>query len=694
MVKNKDSLKQLQQKVSSNGMGQLNSSDLSMPDFSSYPLGNTVEDKQTIFRFFSPRSEQVTLIIYREYSDSKPRSFNMVRAQDDIWSLKVKENLTGCFYAFKITAPQGLDHFLYTDKPVADPFCRMAATVNNYRQEPKSLIIEEERYDWEGDEYISIDDPRDLIIYECHLKDMTFDSSARCNSPGTYKGLVEPDQRGGIRHLKKLGVTAVELLPLNNFAYYEPPYNSVTPSGFQNTWNYYSTNYWGYMSSFYFVPETMYANNGTNKHGTLIGTSTDAIKECKDMVKELHREGIAVIMDVVYNHVSQYDQNPLKFMDLEYFFHIDNEGHLRSNSGTGNDLKTYQPISRQLIVESLKYWMEEFHIDGFRFDLANMIDRETIDIIREELLAINPNAILIAEPWGDGYNPTDFSDREWAAWNDQIRNGVKGSEPTKDRGFIFGEWQHGSSRQSLENFIRGTLISSDNGRFNHSTHSVNYLEAHDGYTLGDFIRIGLNPALNHQSIDDKKQLTKLTNEQNNIAKLAALYLFCSQGITMIHEGQEWARAKVISPENENDPDVGKIDHNSYEKDNDTNYLNYDEISLNKTLFEYYQGLIRLRKKSPALRKANPDDIKFHIYHDPLHITFSLYGNSSGDSYDYFISLNGNRHHKHEIVLPEGYWELISNQDTAGNATIAIASGSLIVDASSGVILRKLRDSVV
>jgi len=221
-----------------------------------------------------------------------------------------------------------------------------------------------------------------------------------------------------------------------------------------------------------------------------------------------------------------------------------------------------------------------------------------------------------------------------------------------------------------------------------------HLEAHDGYTLGDFIRIGLNPALNHQTIDDKKQLTKLTIEQSNIAKLAALYLFCSQGITMIHEGQEWARSKVIAPENENDPDVGKIDHNSYEKDNETNYLNYDEINLNQPLFEYYRGLINLRKKSPAFRKANPDDIEFHVYHDPLHITFSLYGTSSGDPYDYFISLNGNRQQKHNIVLPEGYWELIANQQTAGDSTLAITNGSLIVEASSGVILRKLRDSVV
>jgi len=663
------------------------------PDFSKFKLGNTVTEDFTVFRFFCPRAENVEVELFSSYEQEEGTRFEMLQDEEGIWNVEIYENLAGNWYGYRIDAPNGLSNFLYTDDLIADPFCRLATTTNTYQQYPKSKIIppEELSFDWEGDDFVTVEDPRDLIIYECHLKDMTFHKSAQSGKPGTYQGFVDPSQKGGIQHLKDLGINAVEFLPLQKFAYVEPPYNSITPEGFHNTWNPYSRNYWGYMTSFYFTPETIYATDGTTEHKNTVGTAPNSITEFKQMVKKLHGAGIAVIMDVVYNHVSQYDMNPLKFMDLEYFFHIDHEGNLRSNSGTGNDFKTHQPVSRQLIIDSLKYWVSEFHIDGFRFDLANMIDIDTVDQIRNELQQIHPDILLIAEPWGDGYNPQQFSDHDWAAWNDQIRNGVKGSDPVKDKGFIFGSWQHNTNRQSLENFFKGTLIEGENGRFQHSGHAVNYLEAHDGYTLGDFIRIGLNPENQHRQITDKKRFTKLSTRGLKTAKLAALYLFSSQGITMIHEGQEWARSKVIQPGDANDPYAGRLDHNSYEKDNPTNYLNFDEIEINKSLYEYYKGLIELRKTAPALRMADPADINFHVFNDPLHITFSINGASSGDEYDYFISLNANPDQRHHIDLPEGYWQLVANGKLAGTTPIISTCGSLLVDSISGVILRKLRD---
>jgi len=658
--------------------------------FTEYHLGYNPDGDKSIFRFFCPRATIVSLALYRQFDDKSPRTFEMLQDKDGIWNLAIYEELDYSHYGFLIDAPEDLSNFLYSEFPVADPFCKMATTVNNYQQYPKSLLLEEEPFDWQNDDFVPVEDPRDLIIYECHLKDMTQHPSARCNHKGTYSGFVEDNQRGGIQHLKDIGVNAVEFLPLQKFAYYEPPYNTVTPDGFNNIWNYYSKNYWGYMTSFYFVPETMYASDGTNQLEAVIGKQPTAIHEFKTMVRELHKQNIAVIMDVVYNHVSQYDLNPLKFIDLDYFFYIDHEGNLRSNSGTGNDFKTHKPIARKLIIDSLKYWMKKFHVDGFRFDLANMIDRETVDLIRKELTKINPDVILIAEPWGDGYNPNDFSKRGWAAWNDQIRNGVKGSDPAKDRGYIFGEWQHNTNRHALENFIRGTLASAENGRFQNPAHSVNYLEAHDGFTLGDFIRIGLNPTLSGKKVKDKNQITKLNERQLACAKLAALFLFCSQGITMIHEGQEWGRAKIIVDKNPDDPNVGTFDHNSYEKDNETNYLDFDEISLNQSLYNYYKQLIKFRKQTRAFRRAGPDDIVFHVFKDPLHLTFTLYGESSKDDYDYFISLNANPAQHHHIKLPEGFWELIVDDQQAKLSPVITTAGSFLVKPTSGVILRKLR----
>ena len=661
--------------------------------FSGYKLGYTLTDEYTVFRFFCPRADNAKVELFSSYEQEEGIKFDMLKDDDGIWNIAIYENLADKWYGYRIEAPDGLSNFLYTDDLVADPFCKLATTQNTYKQDPKSKIITPEKlsFNWNGDDFVNIEDPRDLIIYECHLKDMSIHKSAQCKKPGTYRGFIDPSQKGGIQHLKDLGVNAVEFLPLQKFSYYEPPYKSITPEGFHNTWNPYSKNYWGYMTSFFFCPETIYGTNGSNEHKKIVGKTVSSITEFKQIVKALHKADIAVFMDVVYNHVSQYDKNPLKFMDLEYFFHIDHEGNLRSNSGTGNDFKTYQPVARQLILESLKYWVSEFHVDGFRFDLANMIDIETIDTIRDELRQIHPGIQLIAEPWGDGYNPQQFSEHEWAAWNDQIRNGVKGSDPSKDKGFIFGEWQHNTNRQSLENFFRGTLINYENGRFQDSAHSVNYLEAHDGYTLADFIRIALNPKNQHKQITNIKEFTKLKGRQLKIAKLAALYLFSSQGITMIHEGQEWARSKVIQPEGVKDPDMGRVDHNSYEKDNPTNYLNFDEIAINKSLYKYYQGMIELRKNAPALRKAKHNSINFHVFNDPLHVTFSIDGTSCGDPYNYFISLNANPNQFHHIDLPDGYWELLVNGELAGTEPIISTCGSLLVDNTSGVILRKLRD---
>lgn len=660
--------------------------------FATWPMGCTVDDGMTVFRLFCPRAGQVTVELFDRYEQKSGQSYPMHKGDDGIWNLALEKPLFGKLYGYRIQPPQdNAENFLATDEVIADPYSRMVTTRNDYRQHPLTLIVEPEPFDWGGDEYQAPKDHRDIILYEAHMKDLTAHPSSKSSKPGTYRGLIDEDQEGGIRHLKKLGVNVVEFFPLHKYAYFEPPLNEATPEGYVNTWNPYERNYWGYMTSFYFVPETMFASDGTNEPGAVIGRQATAIREFKQVVKALHKAGIAVIMDVVYNHVSQYDLNPFKYIDKEYYFRLDEEGNYQTESGCGNDFKTEAPMARQLICDSIRYWMEEFHVDGFRFDLANLIDKDTVDQIRHTARSINPDAILIAEPWGGGYDPNGFSHHDYAALNDQIRNGVKGAHPVDDTGFIFGQWQHGTGRMALENFFRGTLENAENGRFKSSRHSVNYLASHDGYTLGDFIRIALNPHEVDQPQEDPRAAVKLDEESMRLAKLAALYLFTSQGIVMIHEGQEWARTKIIRPDGTNDPEAWQFDHNSYEKDNETNYLDFSEIALNRELYEYYRGLIEMRKAAPALRRARPGDVMFQYYEDALHITFYLHGTNTSDSFDYFISLNGNVSQEHYIDLPEGDWEVIADAERAGNTPLQIVSGSYDMPASSGVILRKLRD---
>lgn len=654
--------------------------------------GAQVNNEQTDFRLFSPKSTKIIVEVFDFYEQTVGRKHEMNKQEDGSWQLTVPENLSGKFYGYRLTGPDNDPGYMPTDKLIADPYSRHVASQNHYQGNHKTLIPFESNFDWQGDDFLNIDDPRDLIIYEAHLKDLTAHESAQTKYKGTYNGLIEKGIRGGIAHLKELGVNAVEFLPLQKFTGYEPPYDVETEEGFQNVWNPYSRNHWGYMTSFFFAPETMFASDGSCKPGTTTGKTDRAAAEFKKVVRELHKAGIAVIMDVVYNHVSQYDLNPLKYLAKDYYFRLDEDGNFLSYSGCGNDFKTESPLARQLIVDSILYWMKEYHVDGFRFDLANLIDRETIAMIREEAQKINPNVILIAEPWGGGYDPAGFSQLGWAAWNDQIRNGVKGSDPVHDRGFIFGEWQNESSREALENFIRGTLLDGSNGRFHHQAHSLNYLESHDGYTLGDFIRIGLNHHLSNQKITDPDALLKLNDEQLRIAKLAALYLFISQGIVMIHEGQEWARPKIITGSVPEDDHAGFLDHNSYEKDDETNYLNYDQIQTNQSLYEYYRGLISIRKTSPALRKSPPEAIHFHSYADALQIAVTIEGAHTADKYDYVVAMNGNRGESQILHLPPGFWEMLASPRHVGQSRFTELSGTVKIPVSSGMLLRKLREN--
>lgn len=653
-------------------------------------LGNRPSEDYTEFRFFCPRASRVSLELFETYDQKEGKRFSMNLNGGGVWQLTLKGNHYGKYYGYRIKAPKDLPNFNHTNELIADPFGLFVTARNHHLQYPKTLILKPEPFDWDDDTFVVPEDHRDLIIYEAHLKDLTAHPSAGATLPGGYKGLAEGGIRGGLDHLKELGINALELLPLQKFPFYEPAHNEPISDGMLNTWNYYGRNYWGYMTSFFFAPETIFASDGSTKPDAIIGASTAAIREFKQMVKALHSQGIAVIMDVVYNHVSQYDLNPLKYIDKEYFFRLNPDGTYQSESGCGNDLKTEAPVSRQLIIESLKHWMQEYHIDGFRFDLANLIDRETAELIKMETRAINPNVVLIAEPWGGGYDPNGFSAMEWAAWNDQIRNGVKGSDPLSGKGMIFGGWQYETSREALENFMAGTLWDGPNGRFAKPEHSVNYLESHDGYTLGDFIRIGYDNSRRLTTVDDIDAFTRLSNFELRSAKLAAIFLLTAQGIPMLHAGQEWARAKIIRKTDVDDPHTGLPDHNSYEKDNYTNYLNYEEIALNQPLYDYYKGLIRLRKSSPALRRSDPDDIDFTEYYDALFLTCIIRGKSSEDRYDYLIAMNANNEYEQELHLPEGVWEIVVTDQEAGDSVIIRMSGMVRLAPLSGLVARKLR----
>lgn len=673
--------------------------------YSDKPMGCTVEDGRTTFRLFAPRATEVRLVLYEHHNSRTGEEFVMTCDEQGVWEYTLQGELYGKFYGYRISGPKGKGEMFNPDIVIADPYSKAVATRNNFLRYPARTLIADLRYDWEGDTWVIPADHTSLVIYEAHVRDLTAHPSSGVSARGTFAGLVEPNRRGGLGHLKALGINALELLPIQSFGTIELPYrdSSVTKLGYPvNTWNPYSRNHWGYMTSYFFAPEAYYSRGCSVIPEAYNGMDANPVRELKDMIKALHKEGIAVILDVVFNHVSQYDYNPFKYIDKFYYFRLDADGNFLSASGCGNDFKTERPMARKMIVDCIKYWMTEYHIDGFRFDLAAMIDEETRQQIAQEARKINPNVLLIAEPWGGGkYEPHRFSDIGWAAWNDQIRNGFKGQNPDNGLGFIFGKFQGHNTPQTLRNYVVGTLREFG-GLFHTSAHSVNYLESHDDHTLGDFIRLGLHEVGHETRITDRDAHAKLSARALALNKFAALLLFTAQGITMIHEGQEYARSKVIAPTDAPDPNVGKLDHNSYEKDNETNYLNYDHLALNQELVRYYQGLIALRKAYPIFHSAPHTAVEFFELPDPLVLAFRLRHRTYAEamqqrsepyrSYaqrarnDFIVVCNAHPNRIVEFIVPKGQWLMIANDKEISLERPHPASGKLYIPPSSGIIL--------
>ncbi len=647
--------------------------------YSTKKLGSFVENGKTYFRLFAPDAGSVTLVTFEKLEDKTGTEYPMEKNDNGVWETSIEGEQYGLYYGFKVFNPK----YPSTRNVIClDPYAKAVASYNTYYTPRRAIVVKDNNYDWQGDTWIQRD-WRDLIIYEMHVRDMTADPSSGSDKPGTYEGLIEHGKSGGIDYIKSLGVNTVELMPCQEFANIEIPYKDSL-NGSYNTWNPYERNHWGYMTAAFFAPESYYSE-GKLDWNKWSKDNVKAITDFKDMVKAFHKDSIAVIMDVVFNHISEYEEGNLKQIDKDYYFRLNKQGDYISQSGCGNDLKTERPMVRRMIVESILYWMKEYHVDGFRFDLGHLIDWQTVEEITYEAKKINPNVILVCEPWGGGYDPEGFSLRGWGSWNDQIRNGIKGENPVNGLGWIFGKWYGNNSPARIKSYVNGTLTRDTLGLFVKEKYSVNYLASHDGYTLGDFIRIGTGSVKADQVIENVDSLVKLTPLEMKLNKLAALFLFTSQGIVMFPEGDEFARTKVI-PYNEDVPDTnkGRIDNNSYDKDNSTNYINYKDAKINSGLVDYYKGLIALREKYPAFRRASYNDVKFFNINDNQ---FALGYHLDYKDEHFIVLFNANRENTESFELPEGTWDVLVNSDKAGTQMLETVSNTIELQPSTGMVLK-------
>ncbi len=574
------------------------------------PLGATREEEGWVFRLFAPRAESVRLHLYRSGDGPALRQAEAAPGPDPgVWVVREPAARAGMAYTWSVEGPLGVAGWTGHHAEFCDPWAEAVASRNEYRHPARALLLEEE-YNWSSAGW-QVPDPAEWVIYEAHLRDMTAHASSGARLPGSYPGFWDPRARGGLNHLLDLGVNAVEFLPLHDFGNIEIDYRNPELS-ILNTWNSYERNHWGYMTSYFFAPESYYASGGSMRRGIWSGVDGRQVGEMKELVDRCHLAGVAVILDVVYNHVSQYDDNCFKALDPCYWFRLDDAGSYTSGSGCGNDFHTARPMARRLILESLRHWVEEYHVDGFRFDLGAMLDDETLRRIHELLSpgGLFPDRAVFhtAEPWGGGeYEPRLFAELGWAWWNDVYRVDLRGRNPGEGLGFLFGRMHPESSLERLSAGVRGGVTRA--GGFNDDAlQSVNYASSHDDHCLGDWIRLGLGICGEDRLVEDPREFQVLGPRELRIHGLAAIHLLTSAGVPMLHQGQELGRSKIIAAGNPHEERRGMIDHNSYEKDNTTNYLDFRLLECNGELAEFYGALIRFRRNHPELARGERRDL--------------------------------------------------------------------------------------
>ena len=621
------------------------------------------------FKIHAPSSDKVNVVIFNNYMEKTGIEYPMQKVENGDWSFFLKNAKIGTIYGYRLEGPFNNKNII-----IADPYSKAAITQNSWRHIAKSIVIDD-NFEWEGDTWKNMNQ-KDLIIYEAHIRDLTRHSSSKTKSKGSYVGFIEKDQKGGIVHLKEMGINAIQFLPLWDYANFEIPFEKEV-DGMFNDWNPYERNHWGYMPTFFTAPESYYASSWTDIPGEWNGQNGNAVIEMKKMVKELHKENISVILDVVINHVSNYDYHPLKYIDKTVYFKLDSVNNYLSQC-CGNLLNTDNEKVQQYIIESLKYWMTDYHIDGFRFDQCHLLSSETAILIRNELKSINPNVIIYGEAWNN--RETEFSNLGWGSFNAKFRDVLRGDlHNTKIKGFLFGQYRPEESLKDIRSIIMGSSFDI-NPIYKSPKYSINFLEVHDNYTFSDYIRFSLDIASKDDIIKEPTIILNNKNKILKINKLAAVILFTSQGIPIIHQGQEWAHSQIIAKSNFPDPDIGKIDNNPYNKDNQTNWINWNHKELNKELVNYYKNLIQIRRSIPLFRHATKDDFRFQGLSE--HALGFLIKDKIA------VYINGNQFSNISTELPQGNWTVLANEKYANINGTEVISKTLVIPPTSAYILIK------
>lgn len=608
------------------------------------------------------KKKQVEVHIYEDGQGGKAiKTIKMKASGENRWEATVKGDLKGKFYTFDIGKGETPGVFA------------KAVGVNGMRGAIVDMA-ETNPQGWENDQRPVILSPADLVIYEMHWRDFSIDVSSGLKNKGKFLALTEPK---AIEHLKNLGVNAVHILPSFDYASVDetkldtPQYN------------------WGYDPKNYNVPEGSYSTDPYNP--------VTRIKEFKQMVQALHKAGIRVILDVVYNHTFNIDHSNFQLTYPDMYYRKTADGKYSDGSGCGNETASEKPLMREFMLESVKYWIDEYHIDGFRFDLMGVHDIETMQQIRAEVNKIDPSIYIYGEGWSAGScaYPVDKLAMKAnaqqlngiAAFSDDMRDALRGPFSDDHKGALLAGIP--GEEESLKFGIVGgiahpqvdmTKVNYDKKPWtNNPTEQISYVSCHDDMCLVDRLKASI-PSLTDKNIPEKERTAELIR----IDQLAQTAVFTSQGVPFILSGEEMLRDK-------------KGVHNSYNSPDSINHLDWNNLQRYPQLFTYYKNLIQLRKNHPAFRLATGDKVRQHLEFLPAVnskdvkqdclVGFLLKDLQGIDAWKTIVVIYNFNKEAKEMAIPEGNYTIACCNGTIDEAGLGEVSGKeVLVDGQSALIL--------
>jgi pullulanase len=622
-------------------------------------LGAVYRPAATSVKLWAPTAKQVRLLLFNDATSESFQIVSMSRDRDGVWSAVLIGDQDGKYYLYEVT------HLTGAGKPVVyrvnDPYAR-GCSANTGR----TLIYDSQKANpdgWDKDRFVTLENNTDAVLYEVHVRDFSINknSGVADGNRGKFAGMVQPGTKTpdgaatGLDHLKELGVTHVHLLPVFDYAG-----GDERQKVDDYTW--YD---WGYDPVLYNTPEGSYATNpdGTTRQ-----------REFKEMVQAFHRNNIGVVLDVVFNHTAATGSRPASIFDKVvpgYFYRKDKSGHYANATGCGNEFASEKPMARKFIVDSIKYWMTEYHVDGFRFDLMGILDRDTMQEVYREAKKINPNVIIYGEGWDmeQVLPPDKMMTQAYvfgtgiAAFNDGIRDNIKGDNGSA-AGFVQGAGPPFGGLELFHREIKGQSTGKDGRGIKvfSPNETINYDSVHDDLCLWDKLQISATNSPEAQRI--------------SMDMLAAGILLTAQGVPFIHAGDEFLRSKNLNPNsfNDNDPRVNPIDWSLKTKHRD--------------VFNYYRGLIALRRAHPAFRMTERTQVDKALEFAPVAPTnvveYVLKNHANGDGWKTILVIyNGNPEPKELTVT--GDWTIVVNDQIAGTETFQTATNKIHVAPLSLVV---------